>query len=142
MADFKCPMCGCNKFNTLPDGKTKCVYCGNEFAQSNPYDPNAQNNPYSQYYSSGDIFAAGPFGKSRGVAGLLAILLGAFGAQYFYLGKTSAGIICLIITLITCGIAAAVLSILFLIQGIMMMTMTQQEFDNKYTNTSSSFPIF
>ncbi|MDE7237726.1 MAG: TM2 domain-containing protein, partial [Paramuribaculum sp.] len=46
---------------------------------------------------NGSAFDAGPSGRSRGVAGLLAIFLGSLGIQYFYLGKTQAGIIAIVL---------------------------------------------
>jgi len=96
--------------------------------------------------ASNDIFANGPSGKSRGLAGLLAIFLGSLGVHYFYLGKTTPGIVFLLVSLfgggLTCGAAAGVVAIVSLIQGIMMMTMSQQEFESKYINTDNSFPLF
>lgn len=88
--------------------------------------------------NNGDIFTPGPSGKSRGVAGLLAIFLGGFGIQYFYLGKNTAGVITLIITLCLCGIP----SIIWLIQGILMLCMNQQDFERKYVYSTSTFPLF
>ena len=98
------------------------------------------NNGY-QNNTGGDVFSTGPSGKSRGVAALLAILLGALGIHYFYLGKNTAGIICLILTLLSCGIAATLLSIMGLVQGILMFTMSEQEFENRYVYTNSTFPF-
>lgn len=72
-----------------------------------------QNNNYSTPNMGGqcpnppqanDVFASDRYGKSRGVCALLAIFLGGFGVQYFYLGKTTAGIIALIGTWVLCGI--------------------------------------
>lgn len=88
--------------------------------------------------------------KDHVVAGILAILLGAFGAQYFYIGKTQAGLICLgitlvswVLTLIIIGVFLAfVWGIMMLVQGIMILCMTQQQFNQKYVNTSSQFPLF
>lgn len=77
-------------------------------------------------------------GKSNIVAGILAILLGAFGAQYFYCGKIGGGIVCILLYWLTCGIWG----ILELIQGVMMLTMSQQDFDRKYVNTGSFMPLF
>ena len=42
-------------------------------------------------------------GKSKIVAGLLGILLGAFGAHQFYLGNIKGGVIRLIVAWLTCG---------------------------------------
>lgn len=62
-------------------------------------------------------------------AGLLAILLGPFGIHKFLLGYTQEGIIWLVITLFTCGI---VTSILGLIEGIIYLTKSDQEFYETY----------
>lgn len=99
----------------------------NEYYQGNNCPPQPDN-----------VFTPGPSGKSRGVAALLAILLGGLGIQYFYLGKTTGGIIAIILSIVTCG----VFEIVWLIQGILMFTLTQPEFENKYVNTPKSFPIF
>lgn len=80
----------------------------------------------------------GRTGKDRIAAGLLAIFLGFFGVQYFYVGKTAGGIYCLLLSIITCGIWEVV----SFIQGILMITMTQQEFENKYVLSDSTFPLF
>ncbi len=77
-------------------------------------------------------------GKSKIVAGLLAIFLGTLGVHYFYCGKVTGGFICLLISLATCGMWG----IITLIQGIYMLTMTDQQFDQKYVYTPSAFPIF
>lgn len=77
-------------------------------------------------------------GKDHIVAGVLAILLGTFGAQYFYCGKISGGIISLVLSLVTCSLWG----IIAFIQGIIMLTMTQQDFENKYVKNPASFPVF
>ncbi len=106
-----------------------------------------QNNNYSTPNMGGqcpnppqanDVFATDRYGKSRGVCALLAIFLGGFGVQYFYLGKTTAGIIALIGTWVFCGIP----SILWLIQGILMFLMSPEDFERKYEATTSTFPLF
>jgi TM2 domain-containing membrane protein YozV len=62
-------------------------------------------------------------------AGLLAILLGPLGIHKFLLGYTNEGIIWLVISLFTCGI---VTSILGLIEGIIYLTKSDQEFYQTY----------
>ncbi len=84
------------------------------------------------------VFDVGPSGKSRGVAGLLAILLGGLGIHYFYCGKVGGGFICILLTIVTCGIW----TILTLIQGIMMMCMKHEEFERKYVINPATFPLF
>ena len=77
-------------------------------------------------------------GKDHIVAGIFAIVLGGFGAHYFYCGKIMGGVICMILSLITCGLWG----IIILIQGVIMLTMTQLDFERKYVYSPSSFPIF
>lgn len=62
------------------------------------------------------------------VAGLLGIFLGAFGVHKFYLGYTKEGIIQLAITIVTCGIAG----VLGLIEGIVYLTKSDDEFVATY----------
>lgn len=70
------------------------------------------------------------------MAGVLAIVLGAFGVHKFILGYTKEGIIMLVLTLIlgaiTCGIAASVMGIIGLIEGIIYLTKTDKEFYDTY----------
>lgn len=95
----------------------------------------------SFYYMAG-VFDDGPSGKSRGVAALLAIFLGSFGAHYFYIGKSTPGVVFLLVSLFSCGFFAWIVAIIALIQGIKMLTMTEEAFEEKYVNTYSSFPLF
>jgi TM2 domain-containing membrane protein YozV len=55
--------------------------------------------------------------KSRVTAGILGILLGAFGVHRFYLGYTGIGIAQIAVTVFTCGIGA----IWGFIEGIMIL---------------------
>lgn len=102
---------------------------------NNGYYPNFNE---QEYYGRNDAFATDAAGKSRGVAALLAIFLGSLGIHYFYLGKTTAGIVTLLLSLVSCSIWGVVM----LIQGILMLVMTNAEFDRKYVYTPSSFPLF
>ena len=67
---------------------------------------------------------AGGNGKNKLVAGLLALFLGGLGAQHFYLGSIMAGVICLV----TCGGCG----IISLVEGIMLLMMSDGDFDKKY----------
>ena len=66
------------------------------------------------------------------VAGLLGILLGSFGNHMFVLGYYSAGIIMLVVSLacgfMTCGIDIGVMRILGLIEGVIYLTKSTDEF--------------
>ncbi|SFC99289.1 NINE protein [Algibacter pectinivorans] len=70
------------------------------------------------------------------LAGILAILLGAFGVHKFILGYNKEGIIMLVVTLviggITCGIGAGLMGVIGLIEGIMYLTKSDAEFYNTY----------
>ncbi|MCE0522456.1 MAG: TM2 domain-containing protein [Methylacidiphilales bacterium] len=75
-----------------------------------------------------------PGAEKKIVAGILAILLGQLGIHKFYLGYTTAGIIMLLITVLTCGFGGAVIWIIGLIEGIIYLTKTDEEFVATYVN--------
>ena len=74
--------------------------------------------------------------KDHVSAGLLAIFLGLFGVHKFYLGCNNAGFIMLAVSIIggifTFGLAAAVIWLIAVIEGIVYLTKTQTEFDRIY----------
>jgi TM2 domain-containing membrane protein YozV len=65
-------------------------------------------------------------------AGLCAILIGSLGIHKFILGYTTAGIITLLITFLTCGIGGAVMHVISLIEGIIYLTKSDEEFYRTY----------
>ena len=142
-----CPECGKQYSTQEKVNRVKCPYCGAETNVSySDQEPNFQEqwrqfgNQASNALDS--VFNNGPSGKSRGIAGLLAILMGWCGLQYFYIGKTSAGVLFLLIALLSCGILGTVTFIVSVIQGVLFFTVTQQEFEQKWVYSPSSFPIF
>jgi len=62
------------------------------------------------------------------VAGILAILLNGLAIHKFYLGYTKEGIIQLILTVVTCGLAGFI----GIIEGIIYLTKSDEEFDRTY----------
>ena len=70
------------------------------------------------------------------LAGILAILLGAFGVHKFILGYNKEGIIMLAATIVlgvvTCGVFAWVVGVVGLIEGIIYITKTDADFYNTY----------
>lgn len=103
-----CRNCG----NQMDDLASICVKCGVAKGNGNAFCPNcgqptvpgaavctscgvALNNTIEQKTSE----------KSKMAAGLLGIFLGAWGIHNFYLGNTSRGVIQLVLTLVTCGVA-------------------------------------
>lgn len=73
--------------------------------------------------------------KEKLVAGLLGILLGSLGIHKFYLGYTKEGVIMLLVSLLTCGIGAVVMEIIGLIEGIMYLVKSDEEFQAIYVDS-------
>ena len=141
MATLQCPNCN-QQFTTPFDApQVQCPHCNA-----------VVNNPAASYAApqyaqapQGGVFDAGPSGKSRGVFGLLAILVGAFGVHYFYVGKVMPGVVfllCFLLGFILCGIPSMLVGICSLVQGIMAFTKTQEQFEATYVNTPKQFPLF
>ncbi len=76
-------------------------------------------------------------------AGLLGIFLGAFGAHKFLLGYTTPAIIMLVVTLaggvVTCGVASGVMGVIGLIEGIIYLTKTPEEFQATYVDAKKEW---
>ena len=115
-----CRNCG----NQMDDLASICVKCGVAKGNGNAFCPNcgqptvpgaavctscgvALNNTIEQKTSE----------KSKMAAGLLGIFLGAWGIHNFYLGNTNRGVIQLVLTLVTCGVAG----IWGVIEGILIL---------------------
>ncbi len=88
------------------------------------YDPNqyqmGQDQGQNNYQQPQGQYPEQP--KSKIAAGILGILLGAFGVHNFYLGYTGKALAQLLITVLTCGMGAVISSIWGLIEGIMILT--------------------
>lgn len=67
-------------------------------------------------------------------AGILGILLGSLGIHKFILGYTGAGLIMLLVTILTCGIGGCVMWIIGLIEGIIYLTKSDEEFVRTYVD--------
>jgi len=81
------------------------------------------------------------FNKATGdnkkiLAGILAIVVGGFGVHKFILGYNKEGIIMLVVTIalmiFTCAILGWVMSLVGLIEGIIYLTKSDEEFYNTY----------
>jgi TM2 domain-containing membrane protein YozV len=71
-------------------------------------------------------------GDKKLVAGILAILVGSLGVHKFILGYTTEGVIMLLVTVLTCGIAGIVMSVVGIVEGIMYLTKSDEEFVRTY----------
>lgn len=65
-------------------------------------------------------------------AGICGILLGSLGIHKFILGYKNEGLIMLLTTIFTCGIAGIVWSVIGIIEGIMYLTKSDEEFYRTY----------
>ena len=65
-------------------------------------------------------------------AGICGILLGALGVHKFILGYTKEGIIMLLVSVLTMGFAAPVMAIIGLIEGIMYLVKSDDEYVATY----------
>ena len=72
-------------------------------------------------------------------AGLLAIFLGSFGVHKFVLGYNTAGLIMLLVTVLTCGVAGFVMGVIGIIEGIIYLTKSPEEFDSIYLRNSKEW---
>jgi len=101
------------------------------------------DNALEIYRALGGGGTAGAEAKNKTTAGLLALLLGAFGVHKFYLGDMTAGGITLAISLgaglITCGLATAVMSIIGFIEGIIYLSKSDDEFQRIYVQGKKSW---
>lgn len=144
-------------FNGVPYGQQGAV---SQQPAGQPQQPHAQpgyaaQQPYAQqpgqaaYYSQSNGYYASSQGayqvpyqqplvhtKDHVAAGLLAIFLGVFGVHKFYLGYNTTGFIMLGVTilgsLLTIGIAAGVVWLIGVIEGIIYLTKSQSEFEQLY----------
>lgn len=75
-----------------------------------------------------------PAQKSRVIAGVFAIVLGSIGLHKFYLGYVKEGLIMLGITLIgsVIAIGPAVMGTIGLIEGILYLVKSAEDFDRTY----------
>ncbi len=89
-----------------------------------------------QYASRYDNVSSGDSRKL--VCGILALLIGGFGIQYFLIGKTTAGIINILLSIVTCGLW----TIVNFVQGIMILCMSEEEWRRKFVDSTSTFPVF
>ncbi len=70
--------------------------------------------------------------KSKIAAGLLGIFFGALGVHKFYLGMKKPALIMLLVSLFTFGVGAAVFEVIGIIEGIIYLTMSDEQFNNTY----------
>ena len=136
----RCPKCGAPVEHII-----NCPECGEPMHSNDKCCPNCGCPRYKtpSKSSTDDVFSNGPSGKSRGVAALLAVFLGSIGAHYFYLGKNTAGVINILLVFLgwILVIPPLFVGILTIIQCILMFTMSQEEFEQRYVYTNKTYPL-
>ncbi|MCS7270059.1 MAG: GYF domain-containing protein [Gemmataceae bacterium] len=102
-----------------------CPNCHTKVAHTTANDqPLTQPIPHSSHRDN--------ISSTRLAAGLLGILLGGLGIHKFVLGLTTPGLIMLLVTLLTCGAGGLIMAIIGLIEGIIYLTKTDDEFYQTY----------
>lgn len=96
----------------------------------NPPPPGGQQPPYTPPPGTPNPSPARASNKIA--AGICGIFFGALGVHKFILGYNTEGIIMLAVSLLTCGIGATVFSIVGIIEGIIYLTKTDEEFMQTY----------
>jgi TM2 domain-containing membrane protein YozV len=126
-----CRNCG----NQLDDKAVACTKCGADPKKGvaycsncgKPTDPNAV-----VCVSCGVGFKPAHKECNKIAAGLLGILLGYLGIHKFIMGYQSEGLIMLLVSVLTCGFAAPVMWIIGLIEGIIYLTKSDEDFIKTY----------
>ena len=120
----------CTKCGAVNDETAQyCVSCQAALTPVSGYQPMqaVNQNP------SGAITDWKAQGADKKVlAGVLGIVVGAFGIHKFVLGYTTEGIIMLLTTVLTCGILAIVPSVIGIVEGIIYLTKSDEEFVRTY----------
>ena len=123
-----------------PYGQAQQPYGQQPYAQQPfgaPQQPfGAPQQPYGNAPYTPPSYAQPVVTKDHVAAGLLAIFLGVFGVHKFYLGYNTSGFIMLAVTILgsifTLGLAAGVMWVIALIEGIIYLAKSQSEFDAIY----------
>lgn len=81
-----------------------------------------------------------PAGADKKIAaGTCGILLGALGVHKFILGYTKEGVIMLLVSLLTLFILSPIMSIIGLIEGILYLTKSDEEFVKTYVQAKKGW---
>lgn len=65
-------------------------------------------------------------------AGICGILLGALGIHKFILGYTTAGVIMLLVSVLSCGFVSPVIGIIGIVEGIIYLAKSDEDFYQTY----------
>jgi TM2 domain-containing membrane protein YozV len=114
-----CPKCGVNP----RAGVSFCQQCGK---------PTVPNAIVCTSCGVGLARFGDPRASNKVAAGVCGILLGSLGVHKFILGYTGPGLIMLLVTILTCGFGGIVMHIIGLIEGIIYLTKSDDDFVHTY----------
>jgi len=136
MAVF-CTKCGAQN----DDGSVVCSHC-QAALPSVGYQPAYQaqaeyQTGYQPIQPPGAMYQTGTDWQARGAnkkiaAGICGILVGTFGVHKFILGYQTEGVIMLLVSILSCGMLAIVMQIIGIVEGIMYLTKSDEEFVRTY----------
>ena len=81
---------------------------------------------------AGTGFTAFTTADKKVAAGICGILLGSLGIHKFILGYKTEGLIMLLVSVLTCGFGAGIMGIVGLVEGIIYLTKSDEEFIQIY----------
>ena len=91
--------------------------------------PGMQPMPYGQQQY---MLSPQEINSKRITAGILGILLGGLGLHKFVMGKTQAGVIMLLVSILSCGMAAPIIGLIGFVEGIMYLSKSDADFYQTY----------
>jgi len=83
-------------------------------------------------YPSAPRFDAAAANSQKIAAGICGILIGSLGVHKFILGMTGPGLVMLLVSILSCGMAWPVMHIIGIIEGIIYLTKTDEQFYQTY----------
>jgi len=83
--------------------------------------------------------AAADVGNKRVTAGIFGIVLGALGIHKFIIGRRAAGLVMLLLSLLSAGMLFPIFAIIGLIEGIIYLTKSNDEFYSMYIEGKRSW---
>ena len=119
-----CPTCGAQNDATAQ----ACYNCQAPLASAQsgyqPIQPSYAAPPAKNWQEMG--------ADKKLAAGLCGILLGGFGVHKFILGYQTEGLIMLLVTVLTCGMAGMITGVIGIVEGIIYITKSDEEFVRTY----------
>jgi|SRR6185369_5650871 len=128
----------CTKCGAVNDDLAQ--YCSNCQAPLTPVAGGGSGYQPMQSVNSGAVTDWKAMGADKKmVAGILGILLGSLGVHKFILGYTTEGVIMLLISVVSCGTLAIIPSVIGIVEGIMYLTKSDEEFVRTYIQSKKGW---